>query len=89
MSKTIKTVGGFGVTLDEYKGSYSLRQDREYNGKWYWVMCKLVFGKEEKLAEKASPIKIPLGDKKKAREVLEAMLGQLCDDKRDDSDNPF
>lgn len=88
---TIATTKGYGVELEYYKGIYSLRLDREYNDKFYWVKCKLVYGRDEELAEKSTPVKIVLGDKKRAREVLEKLLDKLCDDKKDDDEEsiPF
>ena len=74
----IPTSKGYGVELECYKGLYSLRLDREYNDKWYWVSCRLVYGQE--LAEKATPVKIVLGDKKRAKEVLEKILATIDND---------
>ena len=74
---TIPTTKGYGIELEHYKGVYSLRLDREWKDKWYWVKCKLVFGRDEELAETATPVKIVLGDKARAKAVLEQLLGAL------------
>ena len=87
--KIIGSGKGFAVKLEEYKGVFSLASYRESNGEYYGQWGKYQKGRDEYF-EKAMPIKVVLGDKKQAREVLSQLLDQLCDDKKSEEDDiPF
>jgi len=66
-----------GVALDEYNGSFSLTLCQRGNDeKIYPRWAKLQVGKD-KLAEKATPVKIGLGDKDKAVDAMTFMIAVL------------
>ena len=64
------------LKLDEWKGFYSISQHRKYNDKWYWDSVRIVKGKDE-VAEKNTPAKIQIGDKKTAIKTLRLFLEEL------------
>ena len=77
MDEFIKTAGSQGLILQEYQGKYSLAaawegKEGKVNMKW----AKEQKGKDE-YAEKATPIKVSLGDRETAIATLKALLGQL------------
>ena len=77
MSDPIRTTGKYGVELTEYKGEYGLTATYEdKSGKHWQQWGKRKIGKSD-YAEKDSPIKIVLGDRKTAVAVLQLLLKQV------------
>ena len=93
----ITTKGNNGVELEEYQGTYSLAatyEGKDGTARKEWALKQM--GKD-KYAEKATPIKVILGDKATAIGVLQTLLKELGGstpvDKHDviggDDDVPF
>jgi hypothetical protein len=73
----IRTVGKIGVSLNEYKGEYSIVSMREgSDGQWWQAWGKEKVSKTD-YAEKDRPIKVLLGDKKTAIGTLKTIINQL------------
>lgn len=76
-----------GVAVEEYNGKWSLVA--MYNGYKQWAKYKI--GKE-KYGEKDFPVKVTLGNKDKAIEILTAILAEIRGDgsqPEDPEDVPF
>lgn len=66
-----------GLALDEYNGVFSLAAcNRSDGGTIYLQWCKLMLGKD-KLSEKSNPVKVELGTRFEAIEVLHRLLEML------------
>jgi len=69
MDEIIKTGEKTGVKVEEYKGVISLSAQNMVGDKAYGVWAKYQKGKDE-FQEKSWPVKITLGTKENALEVL-------------------
>lgn len=77
MSEPIRTIGKYGVELTEYKGEFGLTATYESkDGKHYQQWGKRKVSKTE-YAEKDTPIKVILGDRKTAIGVLQMLITEL------------
>jgi len=72
----IETSDHDGVTLEEYQGKYYLVSYYLKNGTFYMRWAKYQVGKDM-FSEKPIPVKVMLGDKKTALEVLKYFIDQL------------
>lgn len=69
MDEIIKTGEKSGIKVEEYNGIISLSAQREGNGKYWGEWAKYKKGKNE-YQEKDWPVKVTLGTKENALEVL-------------------
>jgi hypothetical protein len=77
MSDFIRTKGTSGLLLQEYKGEYSLASAYEsQSGKVILKWAKDQKGRDE-YAEKATPVKVQLGDKQTAVAALKMIMAEL------------
>lgn len=80
MIEPFRTTGKHGIELNEYKNEFSLIACYEgKNGKFWQTWCKKKIGKDS-YSDSDYPVKIMLGDKKRAKEVLEKILAILTND---------
>ncbi len=81
--------------LSLYKEIYSLIAVREYNGKAYQQWCRTEYGKDKKLSDKSTPVKVILGGPNEAVatlvEVIHAITGEWYEPRKETSteDAPF
>ena len=77
--------GNMELTL--YKDVYSLVAVREYNGNYYQEWCKKEYGKDKKLSDKSTPVKVVLGGSDEAvatlLEVIYAITGEWYEPRRE------
>lgn len=91
MSDPIEITDKIGVTLDEYKGNYSLKKMTLGKGKWYpeWVFLSEWKDGGAVPSEKKRPMGTYLGDKETALRVIAALYHELKGDKPKEPESPF
>ena len=71
-----KTTEYDGLTLSEYKGTYSLEALRTKDDKFYPVWARYQKGRDE-FQDKAWPVKVSLGNKEQAKTTLLKLIAEL------------
>jgi len=78
-----KTTEYDGLTLSEYKGTYSLDALRTKDDKFYTVWAKYQKGRDE-FQDKAWPVKVILGNKEQSKTTLLKLIAELGENNQPD-----
>jgi predicted AAA+ superfamily ATPase len=71
-----KTTEYDGITLSEYKGTYSIEALKTKDDKFYPVWARYQKGRDE-FQDKAWPVKVILGTKEQAKTTLLKLIAEL------------